>query len=105
MNTIILPLLAAVIVATTMSEDVPACADPYSDACLSEENPGVVMGCMAENWSNGEDQIKACRDCFKSVSQLFQRKVTPENFDEYLPKAKACVSQFWPTLNQVLITI
>ena len=39
---------------------------------------------MAENWQNGESQIKACRDCFKAVDET----------TEGLTKAKECVSEF-----------
>jgi hypothetical protein len=60
---------------------------------FSKEDPGTIIRCMAENWQNGEDQIKACRDCFKAVGNPFS--------EEGLPKAKACVSQFLKMENEV----
>ena len=39
---------------------------------------------MAGNWQNGENQIKACRDCFKAVDET----------NSGLNKAKACMSEF-----------
>ena len=48
---------------------------------------------MAENWKKGEDEIKACRNCFKAVGNPLS--------EEGLPKAKACVSEFLPMENEV----
>jgi len=60
------------------------------------EDPGTIIRCMAENWKNGEPQIKACRDCFKAVGNPLS--------EEGLPKAKACVSQFLPMENEACAT-
>merc|ERR1712106_325713 len=49
-----------------------------------KEDPSTIIRCMAENWQKGEEQIQACRDCFKAV----------EETDAGLTKAKACVAQF-----------
>jgi hypothetical protein len=48
---------------------------------------------MAENWQNGEKQIKACRDCFKAVDET----------NAGLTKAKACVSEFLKMENEVVV--
>merc|ERR1712106_159524 len=49
-----------------------------------KEDPSTIIRCMAENWQQGEEQIQACRDCFKAV----------EETDAGLTQAKACVAQF-----------
>merc|ERR1712106_525131 len=49
-----------------------------------KEDPSTIIRCMAENWQQGEEQIQACRDCFKAV----------EETDAGLTKAKDCVAQF-----------
>jgi hypothetical protein len=49
---------------------------------------------MAENWQNGESQIKACRDCFKAVDETI----------EGLTKAKECVSEFLKMENEACAT-
>ena len=49
---------------------------------------------MAENWQNGENQIMACRDCFKAVDET----------DDGLTKAKACVSEFLKIENEVAVS-
>ena len=49
---------------------------------------------MAENWQNGEKQIKACRDCFKTVDET----------NDGLTKAKACVSEFLKMENEVALS-
>jgi len=63
---------------------------------LKIEDPGTIIRCMAENWKKGEDQIKACRDCFKAVGNPLS--------DEGLPKAKACVSEFLQIENEACAT-
>jgi len=63
---------------------------------IDQEDPGTIIRCMAENWEKGEEQIKACRDCFKAVGNPLSA--------EGLPKAKACVSQFLQKENEACAT-
>ena len=35
------------------------------DDVLAKEDPGTILRCMAENYQAGEEQIKACRQCFQ----------------------------------------
>ena len=51
---------------------------------------------MAENWQNGENQIKACRDCFKALNEI--------ETNDGLTKAKACVSEFLKMENKVAVS-
>merc|ERR1712119_96972 len=53
-----------------------------------QDDPGMIIRCMAENWNGGESQIKACRKCFRQVGNPLSEKG--------LPKAKACTSQYLP---------
>merc|ERR1712051_1095586 len=52
-----------------------------------KEDHGTIIRCMAENYLEGEEKIKACRECFKKVGK--------NPFSEQgLPKAKECTKQF-----------
>jgi len=51
-----------------------------------KEDPSIIMRCMAENIKTGEEQIQACRDCFKKVESL--------ETETGLSTAKECSKQY-----------
>merc|ERR1712227_173231 len=57
-----------------------------------KEDPGTILRCMAGNYKSGEEQIKACRDCFKEVGDPFS--------EEGLPKARECATSYLPLEDQ-----
>jgi len=61
-----------------------------------QDDPGMIIRCMAENWNGGESQIKACRKCFRQVGNPLSEKG--------LPKAKACTSQYLPIEDKACAT-
>merc|ERR1711970_1593194 len=61
-----------------------------------QDDPGMIIRCMAENLNGGESQIKACRKCFRQVGNPLSEKG--------LPKAKACTSQYLPIEDKACAT-
>jgi len=57
-----------------------------------KEDRGMIIRCMAENYQNGEETIKACTDCFKNVGNL--------ETEAGLSAAKECTIQYLPMVNQ-----
>merc|ERR1712110_1347066 len=65
-----------------------------------KEDHGTIIRCMAESfWSGkGEDNIEACRECFKNVGN------NPLS-EEGLPKAKECTQQYLPKENEACASL
>jgi len=57
-----------------------------------KEDAGMIIRCMAENYKAGEEQIQACRDCFKNIGDLMS--------ETGLSAAKQCTESYLPTLNE-----
>jgi len=65
-----------------------------------KEDHGTIIRCMAESfWSGkGEENIEACRECFKNVGK------NPLS-EEGLPKAKECTQQYLPKENEACASL
>jgi len=86
-------LLIVVLVVLCLSEarrfrPRPGRQRPARQEKKEQEDPGTILRCMAENYKSGEEQIKACRDCFKEVGDPFS--------EEGLPKARECATSYLP---------
>merc|ERR1711976_768203 len=55
----------------------------------SKEDPGMIIRCMAENYEAGEEQIAACRDCFKVIGEDLLTETG-------LAAAKECSAKYLP---------
>ena len=55
----------------------------------SKEDPGMIIRCMAENYAAGEQQIAACRDCFKVIGDDLLT-------ESGLAAAKECSAKYLP---------
>merc|ERR1712123_397248 len=82
-NFLIMKLLVLILLAGLVSS-MPRKGNRPNSQKEDKEDPSTIIRCMAENWQQGEEQIQACRDCFKAV----------EETDAGLTQAKACVAQF-----------
>merc|ERR1712123_448984 len=82
-NFLTMKLLVLILLAGLVSS-MPRKGNRPNSQKEDKEDPSTIIRCMAENWQQGEEQIQACRDCFKAV----------EETDAGLTQAKACVAQF-----------